>query len=51
MIEKRVREIEKLGYKKCLIPKSNKKVLKDEYKLDIICVENVNDALKYLKLK
>ena len=51
MIEKRVKEIEKLGYKKCLIPKSNQKVLKDDFKLDIIGIENVNDALKYLKLK
>ena len=51
MIEKRVKEIEKLGYKKCLIPESNKKVLKDNYKLDIIGVKNIMDALKYLKLK
>ena len=49
MIEKRVKEIEKLGYKKCLIPESNKKVLKDNYKLDIIGVRNISDALKYLK--
>ena len=51
MIEKRVREVEKLGYKKILIPESNKKVLKDDYKLDIIGVRNVIDALKYLGLK
>ena len=51
MIEKRVKEIEKLGYKKCLIPENNKKVLKENYKLDIIGVSNINDALKYLKLK
>lgn len=51
MIEKRVKEVEKLGYKKVLIPESNKKVLKDDYKLDIIGVKNVIEALKYLKLK
>lgn len=51
MIEKRVKEMEKLGYKKCLIPESNKKLLKESYKLDIIGVKNVIDALKYLKLR
>lgn len=51
MIEKRVKEVEKLGYKKVLIPESNKKVLKDDYKLDIIGVKNVIEALKHLKLK
>ncbi len=51
MIEKRVKEVEKLGYKKVFIPESNKKSLKDNYKLDIIGVKNVMDALKYLKLK
>ena len=51
MIEKRVKEVEKLGYKKILIPESNKKVLKDDYKLDIIGVKNVIEALKHLKLK
>lgn len=49
MIEKRVKEIEKLGYKKCLIPESNKKLLKENYKLDIIGVKNVIDALKFFK--
>lgn len=51
MIEKRVKEIEKLGYKKCFIPETNKKSLKDDYKLDIIGVKNVMEALKLLKLK
>ena len=49
MIEKRIAEAEKLGYKKILIPQSNKKLLKDDYKLDIIGIKNVNDALKFLK--
>ena len=51
MIEKRIKEAEKLGYQKILIPESNKKSLKDVYKLDIIGVKNVIDALCYLNLK
>lgn len=50
MIEKRLREAEKLGYKTCIIPESNKKHLKEKYKLDIIGVKNVQDAIKYLNL-
>ena len=45
MIEKRLKEAEKLGFKKCIIPENNKKLLKDNYKLDIIGVKNVNEAL------
>ena len=44
-IEKRLKEAEKLGFKKCIIPESNKKVLKDNFKLDIIGVKNVNEAM------
>ena len=51
MIEKRIKEAEKLGYKKCIIPESNKKLLKEKYKLDIIGVKNILDAMKYLGLK
>jgi DNA repair protein RadA/Sms len=50
LIEKRLREAEKLGYKKCIIPESNKKLLKESFKLDIIGVKNVVDAIKYLNL-
>ena len=45
-IEKRIKEAEKLGFKSCIIPESNKKVLKDTYKLDIIGVANIADAMK-----
>ena len=48
MIEKRLKEVEKLGFKKCIIPENNKKLLKDSYKLDIIGVRNINEALKIL---
>jgi DNA repair protein RadA/Sms len=51
LIDKRIKEAEKLGYKTIIIPQSNKKLLKDNYKLDIIGVQNINDALKFLKLK
>ena len=48
MIEKRLKEAEKLGFKKCIIPENNKKLLKDDYKLDIIGVRNIGDALKII---
>lgn len=50
-IEKRLKEAEKLGFKKCIIPESNKKVLKDNYKLDIIGVQNIVEAMRCLELK
>ena len=51
LIEKRLKEAEKLGFKTCIIPESNKKLLKDKYKLDIIGVRNVNEAMKVVGLK
>ena len=51
LIEKRLREAEKLGFKTCIIPESNKKVLKDKFKLDIIGVRNVKEAMEKLHLK
>ena len=51
MIDKRLKEIEKLGYKSCIIPESNKKLLKEKYKLDIIGAKNIIDAMKHLGLK
>ncbi len=51
MIEKRIKEAEKLGYKICIIPESNKKLLKENFKLDIIGAKNIIDAMKYLGLK
>ena len=49
MIEKRLKEAEKLGFKKCIIPENNKKLLKDNYKLDIIGVRNISEVLKIIK--
>ena len=51
LIEKRIKEAEKLGFKCCIIPESNKKLLKEEYKLDIIGVKDIYDAMKKLGLK
>ena len=51
LIEKRLKEAEKLGFKSCIIPESNKKDLKDNYKLDIITVRNINEAMKKIGLK
>lgn len=51
MIEKRIKEAEKLGFKKIIIPQSNKKLLKDDFKIDIIGVINVNQAIKELQLR
>ena len=48
MIEKRLREMEKLGFKACIIPQNNKKLLKDKYKLDIIGVKNIKEAVNYI---
>ena len=51
LIEKRLKEAEKLGFKTCIIPESNKKILKDSYNLDIIGVKNINEAMKQIGLK
>ena len=51
LIEKRLKEAEKLGFKTCIIPENNKKSLKDEYKLDIIGVRNINEAMKKIGIK
>ena len=51
LIEKRLKEAEKLGFKTCIIPENNKKGLKDDYKLDIIGVKNIGEMLRILKIK
>ena len=51
VIDKRLKEAEKLGFKSCIIPESNKKDLKEKYKLDIIGVSNINEAMKKIGLK
>ena len=51
LIDKRLKEAEKMGFKTCIIPESNKKQLKESYKMDIIGVKNINEALKAVGLK
>ena len=51
MIGKRLKEAEKLGYKTCIIPYNNKKYLDESYKLEIIGVKTISDALKVLGIK
>ena len=51
LIEKRLKEAEKIGFKTCIIPENNKKGLKEDYKLDIIGVKNIGEALKKLGIK
>ena len=50
MIEKLLKEAEKLGFKKCIIPENNKKLLKEEIKLDILGVKNIKDAMKEVRI-
>lgn len=51
MIDKRLKEAEKLGFKSCIIPESNKKMLKEKYKLDIIGVKNIRTSNEIFKFK
>ena len=51
LIEKRLKEAEKLGFKTCIIPENNKKLLKEKFKLDIIGVQNISEAMRCLELK
>ncbi len=51
MIEKRIKEIEKMGFKTCIIPESNKKLLKEKFKIDIIGVRTIDEAMKKTGLK
>lgn len=50
MIEKQLKEAEKLGFKKCIIPENNKKLLKENLKLDIIGIRNIKDAMKEVRI-
>ena len=50
-IEKRLKEVEKLGFQTCIIPENNKKLLKESYKLDIIGVNDIVDVIKKMGLR
>ena len=51
MIEKRIKEAEKLGFNTCIIREHIIKVLKGTYSSYIIGVKNIHEAMQYLKLK
>jgi DNA repair protein RadA/Sms len=51
LIEKRLKEAEKLGFKTCIIPSNNKQLLKEKFNLEIIGVSNINEALSKLGIK
>ena len=51
MIEKRLKEAEKLGFKRCIIPENNKKHLEEKFKMEIIGVKNIGETLRVLGLK
>lgn len=44
-IEKRVKEAEKMGFKKCIIPESNRRNLKYKGNIHIIGVKNIKEAI------
>lgn len=48
-IDKMLKEAERLGFKKCIIPENNKKLLKEKLKLDIIGVRNIKEAMKEVR--
>ena len=51
MIEKRLKEAEKMGFKRCIIPENNKKYLEEKYKMEIVGVKDIREALKVLNIK
>ena len=51
LIDKRLKEAEKMGFNTCIIPESNKKYLKTKFNMKIIGVKNINEAMKETGLK
>ena len=47
-LDKRLNEIKKLGFEKCIIPESNKRGLNIPDGLDVLYAKNVSSALKIL---
>lgn len=48
MAEQRVREGEKLGFTACLMPKANLDSLQGKYKIQLIGVSNIKEAMGYI---
>lgn len=51
MIEKRIKEAEKLGFEKCIIPESNKKMLKEKFNIEIIGVKDIKETMRQIGIK
>lgn len=51
VIEKRLKEAEKMGFKRCIIPENNKKYLEEKYKMEIVGVKDIREALRVLNIK
>jgi len=47
-IERRIKEAEKLGFKKCIIPQGNLKGLNQKFDLKITGVKNVGETLNLM---
>lgn len=47
-LEKRIQEAEKLGFEKILIPKQNSKLNSKDFKIKIVEVKNLKEAIGYL---
>jgi DNA repair protein RadA/Sms len=50
-VERRIKEGEKLGFKRCVIPESNFRNLKENFKIEISGVRNLKEALSTLLKK
>ena len=48
MAENRVREAEKLGFTACIMPKANIESIQGKYKIRLIGVANIKEAMGYL---
>ncbi|MCJ7458037.1 MAG: DNA repair protein RadA [candidate division Zixibacteria bacterium] len=50
-VERRIKEGEKLGFKRCIIPESNFRNLKENFKIEVSGVRNLKEALSILLKK
>jgi len=48
-VNERLREAERLGFKRCLIPAHNLRNLTEKFQLEIIGISQIEEAIKYLK--
>lgn len=48
MAENRVREAEKLGFTSCLMPKANVAGIQGNYKIKLIGVSNIKEAIDHI---